>query len=84
MPKVRANHITLNYEQQGSGDPLILIPYLAADHACYAFQVDEYAKKFTCISVDMRGAGESDKPDSPWPHRETIPSHGLGRHRSPA
>lgn len=63
MPKIRANHITLNYAQQGSGEPLILIPYLAADHACYAFQVAEYAKQFTCISVDLRGAGESDKPD---------------------
>jgi len=63
MPKIQANHITLNYEQQGSGEPLILIPYLAADHACYAFQVADYAKQFTCISVDLRGAGESDKPD---------------------
>jgi pimeloyl-ACP methyl ester carboxylesterase len=63
MPKIRANNITLNYEQQGRGDPLILIPYLAADHACYAFQVAEYAKQFTCISLDLRGAGESDKPD---------------------
>jgi pimeloyl-ACP methyl ester carboxylesterase len=63
MPKIRANNITLNYERQGSGEPLILIPYLTADHACYAFQVAEYAKRFTCISVDLRGAGESDKPD---------------------
>ena len=63
MPKIRANNITLNYEQQGSGEPLILIPYLAADHACYAFQVAEYAKQFTCITPDLRGAGESDNPD---------------------
>ena len=63
MPKVKANGITLNYEQQGSGEPLILIPYLSADNACYAFQVPEYAKHFTCIAVDLRGAGESDKPD---------------------
>jgi 3-oxoadipate enol-lactonase len=40
----------------------VLIPYLAADHACYAFQVAEYAKRFTCISVDLRGTGGSDKP----------------------
>jgi pimeloyl-ACP methyl ester carboxylesterase len=63
MPKVRANEITINYDQQGIGEPLILIPYLAADYACYAFQVAEYAKHFTCISVDLRGAGESDKPE---------------------
>jgi len=62
MPKVKVNDITMNYEQQGGGEPLILIPYLAADNACYAFQVAEYAKHFTCISIDPRGAGETDKP----------------------
>src|SRR5258708_19000532 len=63
MPKVKANNITMNYDQQGSGEPLILIPYLAADHACYAFQVADYAKHFTCISLDLRGTGETDKPE---------------------
>src|SRR5246500_833829 len=62
MPKVRANNMIMNYDQQGTGEPLILIPYLAADYACYAFQVAEYSKHFTCISVDLRGTGESDKP----------------------
>lgn len=62
MPRVKVNDITMNYEQQGSGEPLILIPYLAADNACYAFQVADYAKHFTCICVDPRGAGETDKP----------------------
>jgi 3-oxoadipate enol-lactonase len=62
MPKVTANGITINYEQQGTGDTLILIPFLSADNACYAFQVAEYAKHFTCISLDLRGTGESDKP----------------------
>ena len=62
MTKVKVNTITVNYEQQGTGEPLVLIPYLAADNACYAFQVAEYAKHFTCISVDPRGAGETDKP----------------------
>ena len=35
---------------------------LSADNACYAFQVADYAKQFTCISIDPRGAGETDKP----------------------
>jgi pimeloyl-ACP methyl ester carboxylesterase len=52
----------MNYDQQGTGDALILIPYLAADYACYAFQTAEYAKHFTCFSLDPRGAGETDKP----------------------
>ncbi len=66
MPKVKANGITINYDRQGSGEPLILVPYLAADHACYAFQVPDYAKHFTCISLDLRGTGESDKPDGAY------------------
>lgn len=64
MPKVKAGQLTVNYESQGSGEPLILIPYLAADHACYAFQAAEYAKQFTCISVDLPGIGESDSLNS--------------------
>ncbi len=62
MAKVKVNDITMNYDLQGAGEPLLLIPYLAADNACYAFQLADYAKHFTCISVDPRGAGESDKP----------------------
>jgi pimeloyl-ACP methyl ester carboxylesterase len=63
MPKIKVNGMTMNYDQQGTGEPLILIPYLAADHACYAFQVAEYAKHFTCFSVDLRGTGETDNPE---------------------
>ena len=66
MPMVRANNININYESTGQGEPLVLIPYLAADQACYAFQVADYSKHFTCISVDLRGAGLSDKPNSPY------------------
>ena len=66
MPIVQANGIEINYEVQGEGEPLILIPYLAADQACYAFQVPEYAKHFRCFSVDLRGAGLSGKPDGTY------------------
>jgi 3-oxoadipate enol-lactonase len=64
MPSVQANGIDIYYEVQGEGEPMVLIPYLAADQACYAFQVAEYAKHYTCFSVDLRGAGLSGKPDS--------------------
>ena len=66
MPKIKANQITMNYEQQGAGEPLILIPFLSADNACYAFQVADYAKHFTCISLDLRGTGETDKPEGDY------------------
>src|SRR5579864_8320680 len=66
MPVVQANGIDVNYEVQGDGEPMVLIPYLAADQACYAFQVAEYAKHFTCYSVDLRGAGLSSKPEGAY------------------
>ena len=62
MPTVQANGIEIYYEVQGEGEPMVLIPYLAADQACYAFQVAEYAKHYTCYSVDLRGAGLTSKP----------------------
>jgi pimeloyl-ACP methyl ester carboxylesterase len=66
MPTVNANGIDINYEVQGEGEPLVLIPYLAADQACYAFQVAQYAEHYTCYSVDLRGAGLTDKPEGEY------------------
>jgi 3-oxoadipate enol-lactonase len=66
MPIVQANGIDVYYEVQGEGEPLITLPYLAADQACYAFQVAEYAKHFTCYTVDLRGAGLSSKPEGAY------------------
>jgi pimeloyl-ACP methyl ester carboxylesterase len=47
---------------QGEGEPLVLVPYVAADHACYAFQLPAYTEHFSCISMDLPGFGQSDKP----------------------
>jgi 3-oxoadipate enol-lactonase len=63
MPTVSGNGIDIYYEVEGEGEPAVFIPYLAADQACYAFQVAEYAKQFTCFTVDLRGAGRSGKPE---------------------
>jgi 3-oxoadipate enol-lactonase len=66
MPQVEADGLTINYEVEGEGEPLLLIPYLAADNACYAFQLPAYTPHFSCVSVDLPGSGESDKPAGPY------------------
>jgi 3-oxoadipate enol-lactonase len=66
MPQADVDGLTINYDVQGEGDPLVLIPYLSADHACYAFQLPAYTEHFTCISLDLPGTGESDKPPGPY------------------
>jgi pimeloyl-ACP methyl ester carboxylesterase len=55
---------------QGEGEPLLLIPYTSADHACYAFQLPAYTEHFSCIAIDLPGTGESDKPPG-------LPSAGF-------
>jgi 3-oxoadipate enol-lactonase len=66
MPQVTVDGVLINYEVEGAGDPLVLVPYLAADHACYAFQLPAYTEHFSCISVDLPGSGLSDKPPGPY------------------
>ena len=66
MPKVEVDGLTINYEVEGQGDPLLLIPYTSADHACYAFQLSAYTEHFSCVAIDLPGSGESDKPAGPY------------------
>jgi len=66
MSHVIVNGLTINYDLQGDGDPLLLIPYLSADHACFAFQLPAYTEHFSCIAIDLPGSGESDKPPGPY------------------
>jgi pimeloyl-ACP methyl ester carboxylesterase len=66
MPRVEVDGLTINYDVQGEGEPLLLIPYLSADHACYAFQLPAYTEHFSCIAIDLPGTGESDKPAGPY------------------
>jgi pimeloyl-ACP methyl ester carboxylesterase len=66
MSQVHVDGLTINYDVQGEGEPLLLIPYLSADHACWAFQLPAYTEHFSCIAIDLPGSGESDKPAGPY------------------
>ena len=66
MPQVEVDGLTINYAVQGVGEPLLLIPYTSADHACYAFQLPAYTEHFSCVAIDLPGSGESDKPAGPY------------------
>jgi pimeloyl-ACP methyl ester carboxylesterase len=66
MPRVEVDGLMINYDVQGEGEPLLLIPYTSADHACWAFQLPAYTEQFNCIAIDLPGSGESDKPPGPY------------------
>jgi len=66
MPKIQTNGITLNYEESGSGEPLICIMGITADHSVWEVHVEEWSKTHRCILPDNRGVGLSDKPEGAY------------------
>ena len=54
------------YETMGTGEPLILIGGLTADHNVWRSTARLFAKHFQVIIFDNRGAGQSSAPDLPY------------------
>ncbi len=46
MPKANANGIEINYQVQGTGDPLLLIGGVGADMFLWFRQIPELSKQF--------------------------------------
>jgi hypothetical protein len=92
MPKVQANGIEINYEVHGDGEPMVLLPYLAADQACYSFQVAEYEKYYrasawTCAARACPASPRASTPPSCSPRtsrRSWGPWASTGRISSAA
>jgi len=81
MSIANVDGIELYWEEQGSGDPLLLIMGLAADSTAWLFQVPEFAGRYRTIVFDNRGVGRSSKPSGPtrstgWP---TMPPRSSTR-----
>jgi 3-oxoadipate enol-lactonase len=67
MPYAQVNGLTLHYEIEGQGQPLLLIMGLGAPATAWDPEfVREMTKTHTVISYDNRGTGLSDKPNEPY------------------
>jgi len=62
MSKARVGDIQLYYEEQGQGEPLLLIMGLGASTLAWSEQIPAFARGSRVIAFDNRGAGRSDKP----------------------
>ena len=62
MPKISIGDCSLYYEEQGTGEPLLLVPGLGGVGAGFFKQIPELSKHFRVIVHDHRGCGQSDKP----------------------
>lgn len=59
--------VNLRYLETGSGDPpLVYIHGWCCNHAMWSEQIEAFAPRHRIITVDLRGHGESDKPDQDY------------------
>ncbi|MCU0492559.1 MAG: alpha/beta hydrolase [Chloroflexaceae bacterium] len=67
--------VRLHYLEAGSGKPLVLVPGWSQTAEQFRFQLEGLADRYRVIALDMRGHGESDKPD--WGYKITRLSKDL-------
>ncbi|WXG39508.1 MAG: alpha/beta fold hydrolase [Candidatus Freyarchaeum deiterrae] len=64
--KSRINDIQIYYEDTGEGVPVVFVDGLGGDTRDWALVIPELSKEIRCIAVDLRGHGQSDKPNQPY------------------
>jgi pimeloyl-ACP methyl ester carboxylesterase len=66
MPIIQTNGIELYYEEQGKGEPLLLIMGITATGSVWEKHASYWSNDFRCITADNRGVGESGIPEGPY------------------
>ena len=66
MPYAQAGKAELYYEEQGTGDPLLLIMGLGVTHAGWVLQAPAFRKQHRVITYDSRGLGLSADDGEPY------------------
>lgn len=69
MPTLESNGITIYYEIEGKGEPLVLIAGLGYGLWQWHKVVPGLARHFTVVTFDNRGVGQTDKPAGPYSAR---------------
>lgn len=60
MPRIRVNGISMNFVDQGSGMPVLLVHGFPFSHEMWKFQIDELSLNYRVIAPDLRGYGDSE------------------------
>lgn len=81
MPTADVNGLTINYDVQGEGEPLLCIMGLGADSLAWALQVPAFAEHFQTVVFDNRDVGQSSYADGPYGIRDMAQDAlGLADH----
>ena len=66
MPHADLGERRVYYEEHGSGDPVLLINGLGADHTAWALQTEYLQKWFRVVAFDNPGVGQTEGPRGPY------------------
>ena len=66
LPIAHVNGIELYYEIHGEGEPVIFGNGVFSNTLGWVYQLAIFSKEHQVILYDMRGQGQSEKPDSPY------------------
>ena len=66
--KINVNEININYKIGGKGEPLLLLHGYPQSHILWRKIAPLFAENYTVICPDLRGYGDSDKPESDKSH----------------
>jgi pimeloyl-ACP methyl ester carboxylesterase len=70
MPFADLEGRRLYYEEQGRGEPLVLVMGLSNDHIAWGLQVPAFARHFRTVTFDNRDVGQSSYADGPYEIRD--------------
>jgi pimeloyl-ACP methyl ester carboxylesterase len=66
MPYSTENGLKIYYDLCGNGPPMVLVHANPYDRRLWMYQIARFSQHFTVASVDIRGYGFSDKPETPF------------------
>jgi pimeloyl-ACP methyl ester carboxylesterase len=66
VPVAEIGERRVYYESHGSGDPVLLVNGLGADHGAWALQTQALAERFRVVVFDNPGVGQTTGPRGPY------------------
>ena len=66
MPHAELDGRRVFYEEHGSGDPVLLVNGLGADHTTWALQTESLRESFRVVVFDNPGVGQTEGPRGPY------------------
>jgi pimeloyl-ACP methyl ester carboxylesterase len=66
MPDVQCRDLTIHYDDVGEGPPIVWVPGTGLRGSTREFQVSRFRERFRCLTVDLRGSGQTSYTPGPF------------------